>query len=316
MSLNEYAKGVWDVLEQHGDRYHVKVSTLPNHTKVLDCGVKVLGGFSTGLQVSLASLGGLGHVSMAGRSFGDHFLPHITVRSDHPAQAMLGCQMGWFPQTLSDLKAVISGPGRILAQQPPELFTLLKLNDPSDVCVYILQANQLPTEKTAEDLANYSNVDPRNLYLIVAPMQSLTGTVQIASRSVEAVMLKLWKHLRFNPHNVKHVMGSAPIAPPCTDLSRFPSILPDDMLVYGGRVILYLDGSTDTEVERLADHLIPHTSASYGRPFRDLLNNDPANLKNIDINMFTVGHITLINLQTGTTITRGSINPTFVNSKE
>ncbi|MHA1861248.1 MAG: methenyltetrahydromethanopterin cyclohydrolase, partial [Candidatus Ranarchaeia archaeon] len=231
LSLNGYAKDIWHHLYENKERYRVQEQKLSNGSKVLDCGVKVEGSVDAGIKLALASIGGLGSVRVFGRHIGRHYFPHVLIESDHPAHAMLGCQMGWLPGHESLVRGVVSGPGRVLAHQPTALFHEITLKERSDEAVFVLQSSQLPSTHVAQQLADYCNVAASNLYLFVAPMQSIAGTVQISSRSVEAVMLKLWKVLQYDPNKVRYAIGQAPVSPPALKKENMRCLLPDDMLV-------------------------------------------------------------------------------------
>ncbi len=81
------------------------------------------------------------------------------------------------------------------------------------------------------------------------------------------------------------------------------------MLVYGGQVHLYLESIDASTLPRIGEALIPHTSRIYGRPFRELFAGNDKNLSSIDPTIFSAGEITLTDLSTGETITRGHQNP-------
>jgi methenyltetrahydromethanopterin cyclohydrolase len=112
-------------------------------------------------------------------------------------------------------------------------------------------------------MAERCGVDPENLYLVLSPLSSMPGVVQVTGKSVENAMVKL-NTLHYSVKAVKHACGIAPVPP-----SR-SKVLPDDMLSYASVVHLSVLPSDGEDLETVVRRLPFQTSKSYGKSFSTL----------------------------------------------
>ena len=90
------------------------VTTLPNGTRLIDCGSAVPGGLEAGRRFAEICMAGLGAVSFAPLVLEGRWLPGLTVVTDRPALACLASQYAGWRLDPEDYFAMASGPGRAL----------------------------------------------------------------------------------------------------------------------------------------------------------------------------------------------------------
>src|SRR5918994_119243 len=96
LSLNDRAMALADGLAGDAEAARVAVTTLPNGTRLIDCGGQAAGGFEAGRRFAEICMAGLGTVAYAPLVIAGRWLPALTVTTDHPATACLAAQYaGW-----------------------------------------------------------------------------------------------------------------------------------------------------------------------------------------------------------------------------
>src|SRR5262245_3665597 len=114
LSLNEMAWGLCDELAAEAKRLNVAVTMLGGGTRVIDCGVKAVGGLEAGRRVAEICLAGCGKVG-----FGFNGRPLVQVRTDQPVMACLAAQYAGWQITGEKFFAMGSGPMRAAACREP-----------------------------------------------------------------------------------------------------------------------------------------------------------------------------------------------------
>jgi methenyltetrahydromethanopterin cyclohydrolase len=87
--LNQRARELADRLATEGDVLRVAVRTLPNGTRLIDCGSAVPGGLEAGRRLAEICMAGLGSVTFAPLVLDGRWLPGLAVVTDQPAHACL-----------------------------------------------------------------------------------------------------------------------------------------------------------------------------------------------------------------------------------
>jgi len=215
LNLNERASAIVRRMVAQAEVLGAAVQILSNGATVIDAGIEMVGSLAAGQLFAEACLGGLGEVGFTHLSFGDLWLPGVSVRVEHPAIACMAAQYaGWavkVKSAQSPFFAMGSGPARALYASEP-LFERLSYRDQSGVAVLLLEGRRLPGEEVAAYVAARCGVDTANLTLVIAPTASLVGSVQVAARVVETGLHKLTE-LGFDVEQVVAGFGTCPLAP-------------------------------------------------------------------------------------------------------
>jgi methenyltetrahydromethanopterin cyclohydrolase len=260
------------------ERLNVAVSELRNKTTVVDCGVNIPGGYKAGEMVTRISLGGVGEARVTNVAYEDIFMPTLDVYTDLPA--LVGACMGVWPGVVPSPKepggAWISGPAKVLAQEPSRVYKdKLDYKDPCpDVAVLIVQpqGNVLPDEKFADLIVNKCKVNPENLYLVVTPTNSITGSTQVSARGLEDNFARLTEYYRIPYSNIESGSSSTPISPISPKLFKEPSVWADDMIWYGGRVHWWIRPPEGFDLQAIVDDVvIENHPLSFGKTFYDVI---------------------------------------------
>ncbi len=140
-----------------------------------------------------------------------------------------------------------------------------------------LQTRRVPGDELCCQVAEACHVKPEQVYVVFAPTACLVGAIQVASRTVEQVMIKLF--LRgFDIHTVRHGFGTAPVAPLTQDEGEAMGRV-NDCLFYGATTVLYADAA-DEAIEPVVKRLCFDVNSGqfWGMPFARDLRAFPAQL--------------------------------------
>ncbi|MCK4478208.1 methenyltetrahydromethanopterin cyclohydrolase [Candidatus Bathyarchaeota archaeon] len=313
LSVNKLAAKICRKMIDEAEELNIKYTCLKNGVHIIDTGNQAYGGVQAGLYVTKICLGGLGNVALTSMELEGITLPAIGVSTDFPIFSIL-CQAsggyreamdGWINFNVGSYNAIASGPARAIVHEPEELFEIVGYKDFAEVGVVVLQSEQYPDEKVADRLVERCKVDPASLYLVLSPLSSMSGLVQVTGRSVENAMVKL-RTLDYNVKNVKYACGIAPLPP-----LKSPKIIPDDMLSYGSVVHLYIMPDEKTDLREIAKKMPSRTSKCYGRSFVELV-KEHGGWRGIDIDLFAPAEIYINNLKTGEIYKFGDVNSSLL----
>jgi len=174
----------------------------------------------------------------------------------------------------------------------------------ADTAVLALEAAKYPPEEVCDGIANACNVDPENLYVLIARTASLTSTVQISARMVETCLYKM-DHLGYDVNAVKKAEGQAPIAPIVGDDSLMMGIT-NDMIIYGSTVSIYSDMKIDVE------NVPSDTSDAYGKPFARIFKEAGYDFYKINPAIFAPAKVRFNDTKTNSVKTAGRVNPELI----
>jgi methenyltetrahydromethanopterin cyclohydrolase len=293
------------------EKFGVEVTELDGGATILDCGVHSRGGFEVGKLAIDICLGGLGKASVTLAQFGDLTLPAATVITDSPAIATLGIQAGYSLFEQKETTLIGSGPARILAQRPKELFEMLDVHDDSGVGVIVLQTDELPSVKLSKKIAAECKIDSACLFMLITPLRSVAGTTQIAGRAIEDVAFTMQEILHYDVKKVRQMIGTAPIAPVCA--SGQMKIFPDDFLCYGGTVYMSIESESE-DLDRLAEKLVFESTPIYGMTFSELLTRAKGDFTKIPgyPGIFRPARVLINDLNTGKVSVAGKVNLSMI----
>jgi len=243
--------------------YGLSVQTLPCQATLIDAGFDALGSFDAGRILVEICHGGLASASFELIDLGGFILPRITVESLHPLLSAYRLQAS-YPLSADEPGIRVSGPIRL------SLDGDLPTNDTLGIA--IIEADSLPDDAVALDLAEKSGIPPRMLTLIAAPIASVVGATQIAGRVNESVIFTMEESLNVDPHIVKHIVGRAPVCPVSGGAAPTENRpYPDDFIHYAGAALLTVDDFPDDGLDELAQQLSFESASIYGRLFWDVL---------------------------------------------
>ncbi|MFW5855879.1 MAG: methenyltetrahydromethanopterin cyclohydrolase, partial [Bacillota bacterium] len=148
-----------------------------------------------------------------------------------------------------------------------------------------------------------------NIYLLVAPSASLVGSIQVAARSVEQTVHKMYEH-DFDLDNICFARGLAPAAPVINDEVEAMGRI-NDALLYGGLSEFWVECS-DKEIESVIDSLVSLTSESCGQPFAKLFVEAEHDFFKMDKDIHAMARVKMHNLKTGNMFTAGKIHQDII----
>src|SRR5918993_744790 len=176
LSLNDRAMALADGLAGDAEAARVAVTTLPNGTRLIDCGAQAAGGFEAGRYFAEICMGGLGEVAYAPLVIEGRWLPALTVTTDRPAVACLASQYAGWRIDRDGYFAMGSGPGRALIRAE-ELYDDLEWEERASAAVLCLETREPPPAGVADFVAERAGVPPSALTLLMAP----TATTRCAT---------------------------------------------------------------------------------------------------------------------------------------
>ena len=279
ISINRLAYEIVKDMIRNASKLNLKVLELKNGTTVIDAGVNATGGYKVAELVVKISLGGLGEARVTSMVLDRDFcLPAIMAYTDYPAVIGLAMYV-WIgivnaPHVeTGGYTAWVSGPGRAKAREPEKVFKKIDYNDPADVAVLIVQprGKELPPVKFANFLAKKCKVNPENLYLVVTPTYSITGSVQVSARSLEDWFWRLTEYYKIPYHRIENVMTMTAVAPISPDVFKKPCAWADDMIRYGSSVHAWIYSEEGEDLQRIVkETVIESYPEVYGKSFYDI----------------------------------------------
>jgi len=305
VSVNELAfnliEEILDYEEDYEKEYRISIETLENGATIIDCGVNVLGGYTAGMLYTQVCMGGLADVGVYLDTVKDVPLAFVKEYTDHPALACLGCQKAGWQIKVDDYYAIGSGPARALALKPRKTYELLGYEDDAEYAVITLESDKLPNEKVMEYIAEECDVEPEDVYALVAPTASIVGSVHISGRIIETAMYRMME-LGYDVNRVLSAVGRCPIAPVFEDNLKAMGATNDSLLYYGS-VYLIVDGYS-----KELDAIASCESSDYGRPFYDIFKSAEYDFYKIDSKLFAPAHAAITDRKTGQTHVHGKLN--------
>ena len=304
MSLNRRAHELADAVAADADALRVAVTTLPNGTRLIDCGSAVPGGLEAGRKFAEICMGGLGWASFVPLTLEGRWFPGLVVATDHPALACLGSQYAGWKIDRDDYFAMASGPGRALIRAE-DLYDDLDVDEQASIAVLCLETRDAPPESIAAHVAERAGVAAGEVTLLYAPTASLAGGVQIAARVVETALHKLHE-LDFDVRRVVSAIGSCPLPPVA---KKDPDAIgrTNDAVLYGGQVELTVD-APDDELEAIVERVPSSASDDHGEPFGKVLEAADWDFYKIDPLLFSPAEVRLVSAESGRSFHAGSVD--------
>jgi methenyltetrahydromethanopterin cyclohydrolase len=306
LSVNRASKRLVKKLFDAAEKYGVIVKEHNLGATLIDAGIEAKGGFLAGKIITEICLGGYGKAKISYGRYDDFELPSIFVYTDHPAIATLGSQFAGWQIKVGKYSAMGSGPARAMAQKPQELYEKIGYKDEADSAVLVLETGEYPTNEVVTYISEQCKISPENLFLVLVPTASVTGSTQISGRVVETGIHKL-ERLDFDPKLITYACGYAPIAPVHPGFSEAMGRT-NDAILYTGVVSCIVDYHDDEELRKLVKKAPSSSSKSYGQPFIEIFKEANYDFYQIDPDLFAPAVLIVNNAKTGTTFRGGRIN--------
>ncbi len=306
-TLNPAAWEIADRLAAGAVRYGVVVHTLPEGTRLIDCGVQAPGGLAAGVEFARACMGGLSEVEIVPWTLEEVPLSACKVATDHPMISCIGSQYAGWKVQAGKYFAMGSGPARAAAAVEP-LYEKYPLQVKSPKVVLLLECSDLPGAEVAQKVASRCGVPPASLTILAASTGSPVGSIQIAARIVETALHKMME-LGFDLKSVRSGIGVCPIAPVIRDPLRAIGRT-NDAVLYGGEAHLVVEAE-DEMLSGLLPKIPSSASRDHGRLFYDLF-RDYGDFYKIDPLLFSPARVSLANLRTGRVFHAGTLSPALL----
>ena len=311
MSLNERALAIVQRIEELASDLRISVTKLGAGSTVLDLGVRVPGSYEAGRLLVEACLAGHGKVSIGDVELDRMRFKSLQVDVESPALACLGSQMAGWKIEVGAYCALGSGPARALARKPHSIYDELGYEERSETAILVLEAESLPSDDVAEHVASACGISPRDLYLLVAPTSSIAGSIQIAGRSVEAVLHKLHR-LKFDLSAVLRGRGISPIAPVVSEKWTMMGLV-NDFLLGAGQVELEVDVG-GRNLSELIRRVPASSSPAYGRPFLEILREARFDFYKVDPDLFSVAKVVMVDAHSKRRYEAGKVDAKLLDS--
>ncbi len=305
LSINDLSYDIAEEMIDYSEELKIEPHTLANDSVVIDCGVNTKGGFEAGLLFTQICMGGLANPTIAHKKLmHEIFYPFIELYTDHPTIACLGAQKAGWRISQDGYFAMGSGPARALALKPKHTYEVIEYEDDSDFAVIALESSTLPNEKIMDYIASECGVEASTVVAVVAPTNSLVGSIQIAGRVVEMAIYKL-SEMGFDTRHIISAYGSAPIPPVKKDAAVAMGTT-NDASIYHGSVTLTVDGGN---IKEMVPKIPSSTSKDYGRPFYTVFKEAKFDFYKLDPSIFAPAEVVVNDLSTGETYVAGKVNP-------
>lgn len=306
-SVNRAAVGMIREAIARADALSIRVAKSASGATLVDMGLECPGSWEAARIFVEAGLGGLGRAGFGKFALGARTLPSIEVWVDHPVLATVASQAGDWKLGDGEFAPIGSGPARAIAHMDQWSTRAQYTDDRAEAVVIQLQTTHVPSDDVCRYVAEACQVRPENVYVVYAPTGCLVGSVQVASRTVEQVMVKLLVH-EYDIHTVKYGWGVAPVAPIAPDEGEAMGRV-NDCLIYGGTTMLYADGD-DEAIEAVVSRLCfdVHAGELWGLPFARIFEKFGRNWFQVPHLVDSPAHVLINNLRSGRTFVGGQIN--------
>jgi methenyltetrahydromethanopterin cyclohydrolase len=305
-SLNQAAVRIIQDVITRADEYQIHSWKAKCGSTLVDMGLNCPGSWKAGQAFVEIGFGGLGKATYGKFEIGTFTVPSIDVWVDHPVLAVVASQAGCWELGTGELAMIGSGPARAVALADRWAGHGYRDTKATEVVVQ-LQTNRVPSDDLCMAVANACQVSPEEVYVVFAPTASLVGAVQVASRTVEQVMIKLF--LRgFDIHSVKHGFGIAPVAPLVKDEVEAMGRA-NDALFYGATTVLYADAPDEVIADIVEGFCFDVNSGEFwGTPFVSIFRHFHCNWFEVPDLVDSPAKLIINSLQTGHSFVGGQIN--------
>ncbi|HEY2154847.1 MAG TPA: methenyltetrahydromethanopterin cyclohydrolase [Isosphaeraceae bacterium] len=302
MDLNRRALRLVETMAAEAELRRIEVRPIERGGRLVDCGIEAQGGIHAGLDLARICMADLAEVSIVPGSAGGRACPHVQVATDHPVAACLASQYAGWQLVEGKFFAMGSGPMRAAYGHEP-VFAQIGYKEEPESVVGVLEARKAPPPAIVSKIAAACGVPPACVTLLVAPTASLAGGIQVVARSVETALHKLHT-LDFDLSRVVSAHGVAPVPPVAKDdLAAIGRT--NDAILYGGRVVLWVEGDDDSLLE-VGPRVPSSASRDHGEPFAAIFARYNHDFYAVDPHLFSPAEVVFHNIETGRVHTFGA----------
>lgn len=295
MSLNERARALVDRALTQPNEMRIEVQTSSVGARIVDAGVNARGGLQAGLLLARVCTSGLAEIQITSGDVVGRPTPFVEVSSDQPVLACMASQYAGWKIAVEKFFAMGSGPMRACWGKE-EVFNDVPGCESSSVAVGVLETGQIPDDAVIDYLTQELKLSASAITLLVAPTASLAGSLQVVARSLETALHKLHE-LKFDLSKVVSGFGSSPMPPIAKDdLAAIGRT--NDAVLYGGRVVIWMDAEDDELVE-VGEKLPSSSSSDFGATFAELFKRAGYDFYKMDPMLFSPAEVLLQNVRTG-----------------
>ena len=308
ISINQEAMKIVRTILENPAAIGTLVSKLDNGTTVIDMGQQAPGSWVAARYYTLITLGGLGEFSYETFPYliNGVRLPAVRVMIDAPLLACCASQIAGWRLEAGDFAPILAGPARALNEKPDPHFDHISYRDTYHEAVIAIQTSEPVRAEWAETIAAACHIEPKDLYILVAPNRSLVCAVQVSARIVEQTIHRLEEE-GLSMGAIFSAQGFC-VLPPLIDDDLISMGRINDCLLYGGEATFYLRHNDDNFVADLAQKVVAEACSAYGRPFIEIFEDADRDFYKIPLDLHSPAVVHLNNLTTGTTHSAGEIN--------
>ena len=308
LALNQTADRLARRMIENSARLRIGVHKAGGGATLIDCGIEVRGGLEAGRALAEVCMAGLGRVEFVPGAPELWPGPAVAIWTDSPVAGCMAAQYAGWKVQHDGFFAMGSGPMRAAAGKEA-LFDKIGHREQPEVAVGVLETRVMPPDDVLRSLAEACGVALERIILLVAPTASQAGSVQIAARSVETALHKLFE-LGFDLNRIESGFGTAPLPPvACDELADIGRT--NDAVLYGAEVTLWVRGD-DESLRAIGPKAPSCASADFGEPFAEVFKRYGGDFYRIDPLLFSPAVVTLSNLDTGGTFRFGHTLPRVI----
>ena len=284
-SLNRMATELVDEAIEFADELTIDVHQLTGDAAVLDFGAQTPGAVEAGLLLAEIQTAGMATVQTRTGNVDGTPRTHVELSTDQPALSLLCAGKGGWELMTEEFEGLGSGPARALVAEE-EIFDRVGYAEEFDFAVLVVEADQLPDEAVAQQVADRAGVPESGVFLPTYASASITGSVVGAARAAELAAYRLTE-LGYDPLDILSASGAAPVAPVAGDESTAMAYT-NDAVMYGGEVHLVVDEPFD----RL-DEVASSARTEFGKPFADIFESVDYEYSELDRGLFAPAQVTI-----------------------
>jgi methenyltetrahydromethanopterin cyclohydrolase len=284
----------------------VQVSHTPDGARLIDCGIQTAGGLQAGSALARVCLAGQAEVSLAPGDVAGIPCPLVQVATDQPVLACLASQYAGWQIKVGKFFALGSGPMRAHYGKE-DVYDHIPGREQAPLAVGAFETGKLPKDDVIHYLSEALNLPANKITLLLAPASSMAGNFQVVARALETALHKLHE-LQFDLSQVLSGFGTAPLPPVAADELQAIGRT-NDAILYGGRVVLWVDAASDAALAEVGGRVPSSASPDHGAPFAEVFARYDHDFYKIDPMLFSPAQVILHNLRSGKSHAFGRLEP-------